>query len=167
MARIALIKMFTGLNLALAQLSGELKRAGHASRVIHFKEHHLVNVDEMVDGGWQWTECSGYVVAAGGRRKNLNCYRPIQDDEIYLLIRELQTFKADAVGISVVSGDIREAAFITAKIRKALDIPIIWGGHGPTLEPERCLEYADLVCIHEGEGVIVEIADRLDAGDSL
>ena len=36
MARIALIKIFTGLNLAPAQLSGELQRAGHSSRIIYF-----------------------------------------------------------------------------------------------------------------------------------
>lgn len=167
MARIALIKLFTGLNLAMAQLSGELRRAGHDSRIIHFKEHHLVNVSDIDQEDWCWTEHSGYVIAAGGTRKNLNCYRPFEATEFDLLVQELAQFGAQAIGISVVSGDIREAAYITAHIRQHLSVPIVWGGHGPTLEPERCIQYADLLCIHEGEGVIVELADRLDRSESL
>ncbi|HEY9036896.1 MAG TPA: radical SAM protein [Pseudomonadales bacterium] len=166
MARIAFIKLFTGLNLASAQLSGELKRAGHSSCIIHFKEHELVDVREMHQG-WEWTECSGYVVAAGGIRKNLNCYRPFQDSEFELLIKTLRDFKADAVAISVVSGNIREASRITRVIHEALPLPVIWGGHGPTLEPERCIKEADLLCIHEGEQVIVDFANKLDAGEGI
>lgn len=163
MARIAFIKLFTGLNLASAQLSGELKRAGHESCIIHFKEHELVDVREMHQG-WEWTECSGYVVAAGGIRKNLNCYRPFEDIEFELLIGAIKDFRADAVAISVVSGNIREASHITRIIKDALSLPVIWGGHGPTLEPERCIQEADIICIHEGEQVIVDFADKLDAG---
>ena len=39
MARVAIIKLFTGLNLAPAQLSGELVRAGHESKVVYFKDY--------------------------------------------------------------------------------------------------------------------------------
>ncbi len=53
---------------------------------------------------------------------------------------------------------------MTARIKRALDVPIIWGGAGPTLEPDWCLEHADMVCIGEGEELIVELANRLDAG---
>ena len=38
MARIALIKLFTGLELGVKQLSGELQGAGHDSLVIFFKD---------------------------------------------------------------------------------------------------------------------------------
>jgi len=38
MARVALIKLFTGLNLGVSQLSGELQRAGHDSRLIYLKD---------------------------------------------------------------------------------------------------------------------------------
>jgi hypothetical protein len=39
MARVAIVKLFTGLNLAPAQLSGDLLRAGHESEIIYFKEY--------------------------------------------------------------------------------------------------------------------------------
>src|SRR5262249_55562650 len=43
-------------------------------------------------------------------------------------------------------------------------VPVIWGGSGPTIEPDWALEHADLVCKGEGEELLVELADRLDAG---
>lgn len=121
-----------------------------------------MDVREMHDG-WDWTECSGYVVAAGGIRKNLNCYRPFQETEFLSLISALQEFRADAIAISVVSGNIREATLITRRIKEAMPLPVIWGGHGPTLEPDRCIKEADLICIHEGEQVIVDVAERIDS----
>lgn len=36
------------------------------------------------------------------------------------------------------------------------------GGTGPTIEPDRSIQHADLVCAGEGEGVMVDIANRLD-----
>src|SRR5438105_4959304 len=42
MARIALIKLFTGLNLGVSQLSGELQRAGHDTIIVYFKDYLMV-----------------------------------------------------------------------------------------------------------------------------
>lgn len=44
--------------------------------------------------------------------------------------------------------------------------PIIWGGIQPTVEPEECLEYADIVCLGEGEDALVELLDHMSKGDS-
>ena len=38
MARIAIVKLFNGLNLAPAQLAGQLLAAGHEVKVLYFKE---------------------------------------------------------------------------------------------------------------------------------
>ncbi|MEZ5493519.1 MAG: radical SAM protein [Pseudomonadales bacterium] len=162
MARIALIKIFTGLNLAPAQLSGELLRAGHASRIIYFKDHHIVDFDKCSD--YEITDYPGVFTAADGIKKVWNCYKPFSDKEYRLLIEDLQEFQPDAIGFSVVSGIIREAGIVTKKLREHFSVPIIWGGPGPTLEPERCMDMADLVCINEGEQVIVDFANRLDVG---
>jgi radical SAM superfamily enzyme YgiQ (UPF0313 family) len=42
-------------------------------------------------------------------------------------------------------------------------VPIIWGGSAPTLEPERCIQYADMLCINEGEELIVVLAIAIDS----
>ncbi len=46
MARVALIKIFTGLNLGVSQLSGEFQRAGHDTRIIYFKDFLAVPVED-------------------------------------------------------------------------------------------------------------------------
>ena len=58
MARVALIKLFTGLNLGVSQLSGELQRAGHDTRIIYFKDFLVVPVEEprsylVTDYAWR------------------------------------------------------------------------------------------------------------------
>ena len=161
MARIALIKLFTGLNLAPAQLSGELLRAGHQSRIIYFKDHHIVDYDKYTE--YEVTDYPGVFIAADGSKKVWNCYKPFSEKEYRLLIEDLQEFKPDAIGFSIISGILHEAEVVTAKLKEHFSVPIIWGGPGPTLEPERCINFADIVCINEGEEVIVELANKLDA----
>ena len=45
---------------------------------------------------------------------------------------------------------------------KGLNVPVMIGGIHATLNPEICLQYADIVCVGEGEGAIVELADRME-----
>ena len=165
MARIALIKLFTGLNLAPAQLSAELQRAGHDSRIIYFKDHKIVPFEEK--DNYAVTDYPGVLLAADGSKKVWNCYNPFNEKENKLLIQYLKDFNPDAIGLSVLSGTIRESSYITNLLKQHFDVPFIWGGPGPTLEPDRCIQLTDMICINEGEGVIVELANRLDSGDEL
>src|SRR6478735_2676543 len=160
MARIALIKLFTGLNLAPAQLSGELQRAGHDSFIIYFKDHHIVNYDKIDE--YEVTDYPGIFIDANATKKVWNCYKPFSDREYRLLVDALQEFKPDAIGFSVISGIINEAGIVTKKLKEHFSVPFIWGGPGPTLEPERCIQLTDLVCVNEGEEVIVELANKID-----
>lgn len=160
MAKIALIKLFTGLNLAPAQLSGELQRAGHDSRIIYFKDHKIVPLEDK--DKYSVTDYPGILVAGDGSKKVWNCYTPFNDKENKLLIDYLQGYQPDAIALSVLAGTIREASYITNLLKQHFDVPFIWGGPGPTLEPDRCIQLTDLICINEGEEVIVELANRLD-----
>jgi radical SAM superfamily enzyme YgiQ (UPF0313 family) len=163
MARVALIKLFTGLNLAPAQLSGELQQAGHDSRVIYFKDHKIVPFEEKDD--YAITDFPGVFIASDSTKKVWNCYTPFNDKENQHLIDYLKEFKPDVIGLSVISGVIREASYVTNLLKQTFDVPFIWGGPGPTLEPDRCIELTDIICINEGEEVIVELANRVDAGE--
>ena len=49
MAKIAIVKLFNGLNLAPAQLAGQLREAGHEVKVIYFKETVALPTDEIGD----------------------------------------------------------------------------------------------------------------------
>ena len=164
MARVAIIKLFTGLNLAPAQLSGELIRAGHDSRVYYFRDYEDHTLEDSVN--YEVADFSGLLFSVDGREVIWNCYTPFTDFEFDLLFKALEDFRPDAIGFSLYSGIIDESALVTEKIRERFNVPIIWGGPAPTLEPESCIPHADLICINEGEEVIVELANRIDSGDS-
>jgi anaerobic magnesium-protoporphyrin IX monomethyl ester cyclase len=44
---------------------------------------------------------------------------------------------------------------------------VIWGGYDPTVNTSDCVEHCDYACIGEGDVTMLEIARRLDAGESL
>lgn len=168
MANIAVIKLFTGLNLAPAQLSGELKRAGHGSRVVYFKDYVTRFASDLE--GVKLTELAGtlrLITHHGEQPLIYNCYEPISESEYQLLFDELREFGAQAVGFCVNTSIINESAEVSKRVQEELGLPILWGGPGPTLEPERCMPYADLLCIGEGEEVIVEAAERLERNEPL
>lgn len=165
MARVAFIKLFTGLNLGVSQLAGELQRAGHDSLIIYFKDFLAVPVEEAHH--YLVSDYPGINVSARGREFLWNAYRPITEREYGLLIDTLRDFGPDLIGFSLTALPMKIAAQVTAQLKEHFDCPIIWGGAGPTLEPDWCLQHADLVCINEGEEVIVELARRIDAGESL
>lgn len=71
---------------------------------------------------------------------------------------------ADLIGISLYSCHFPSMANLTRKIREQLDIPVVWGGKHPSAKPEEALQYADMVCVGEGETAIVEILNRMSEG---
>jgi hypothetical protein len=164
-ARIALVKLFTGLNLGVSQLSGELQRAGHDSLIVYFKDFLVVPIEEA--SRYLVSDYPGVAVSARAKEYVWNCYKPFSEREYELLIDTLREFNPDLIGFSLTSLPIKPAMEVTARLKQHFDVPIIWGGTGPTLEPERCIQCADMVCINEGEELIVELAERLDAGADL
>jgi hypothetical protein len=73
MARVAFVKLFTGLNLAVSQLSGELQRAGHDSVIVYFKDFLAVPVEEA--DRHIVSDYSGLAVSARGNEFLCNAYR--------------------------------------------------------------------------------------------
>jgi radical SAM superfamily enzyme YgiQ (UPF0313 family) len=162
MARVALIKLFTGLNLGVSQLAGELQRAGHDSIIVYFKDFLFVPKNEARH--YRITDYALTIIDARGAEYLANCYTPFSEAEYGHLIAVVERFRPDLIGFSLTSLPMKEAAEVTARLRQHFDVPVIWGGPGPTIEPEAALEHADLACVGEGEEVIVALADRLDRG---
>ena len=165
MARVALMKLFTGLNLGVSQLAGELQRAGHESRIIYFKDFLAVPVEDA--DRYIVSDYPGVLVGARGREMVWNVYKPFSEPEYRLLIDALREFRVDLIGLSLSSLTIKPAVEVTARLKEALGVPVVWGGSGPTLEPDMCIKDTDLVCVGEGEQVIVDLAQRIDAGEPL
>ena len=72
----------------------------------------------------------------------------------------------DLVGMTVMTPYVEGAAQITDHLRKGYDGPILWGGIHPTIRPEESLEWADWVCVGEGEGALLDVVARLQEGGS-
>lgn len=68
---------------------------------------------------------------------------------------------SDLIGVSLMSNYYPHATSLTKTLKNSLNIPIIWGGVHPTFCPEQSLEYADMVCVGEGEKAIIELVKRI------
>lgn len=68
----------------------------------------------------------------------------------------------DLIGFSLFSMHFDRCRQVTQKLKQKLDIPVIWGGIHPTIRTEDCLEYADIVCVGEGEEAVLELLQRLE-----
>jgi len=75
--------------------------------------------------------------------------------------------RSQLVGLSLMSNYFDQACQITQELSQRVDVPVIWGGIHATVKPEECLEHADMVCIGEGEEALLELADRMDAGQDV
>ena len=72
------------------------------------------------------------------------------------------------IGFSVMSTEFNLARDLSIYLKEECpSVPIIWGGIHPTISPETCLQYADYVCMGEGEGTAVELAGALVEGKAI
>lgn len=66
------------------------------------------------------------------------------------------------VGISFMSNYLARAMQISQAIKNNLDVPIILGGIHPTVRPDECLRFSDMVCIGEGEETLLELIEKIE-----
>ena len=56
------------------------------------------------------------------------------------------------------------AVILTQKLKSCRpETPVLWGGIHPTIAPETCFDYADFVCVGEGERFIIDFANEMAA----
>jgi len=91
-----------------------------------------------------------------------------RDWEDYLKA-ELEKFKPDAIGISVVSLYFDHARRVAREIKEYADIPIIAGGYQPIMEPEVTIEAEefDAICTGDGEYALDEYLTALKKKGNL
>jgi len=68
------------------------------------------------------------------------------------------------VGISLMSRLFHTAAGLSREIRRQCkdNVPIIWGGIHPTIDPESCRDHADYLCVGDGENALIEFLGKFD-----
>ena len=96
---------------------------------------------------------------------NLSAIEPYDKrtmDDLADLCRE-----ANLIGFSLMSLDLKVTDFTASALKKRLPSKtIIYGGMHTILCPETCLNWADIVCVSEGENAIVELTNVIEnSGD--
>lgn len=84
-----------------------------------------------------------------------------KEEELRQIIKLIKREKPDLIGISLMTHFFHRAVGLTKALKNKMDIPIIWGGVHPSIAPEECLKYADIVCIGEGEEAYLELAKKI------
>jgi anaerobic magnesium-protoporphyrin IX monomethyl ester cyclase len=89
----------------------------------------------------------------------------VDRDFVSTAVRSLETGRIDAVGVSVMGGpQLRSAILVSRAIRARFPlVPIIWGGHFPTICAESSLNapYVDFAIRAQGEQTLIELLDML------
>jgi len=73
--------------------------------------------------------------------------------------------QADLIGISFFTNYLDRALQLTHQLRTATGLPIIWGGIHASTKPREALQYADMVCIGEGEFPLLALLDKMAGGE--
>jgi radical SAM superfamily enzyme YgiQ (UPF0313 family) len=73
----------------------------------------------------------------------------------------IEEYDPDLIGIGLMSIEFYPAKNLTRLLRDRFDKPIIWGGVHAIIRWKECLEFADYVCIGEGESAIVSLLEHL------
>jgi len=89
------------------------------------------------------------------------------EENVELLVSFLKDLRPDIVGISLTSVTFEPARHITSRIKKDVGSFIVWGGVHALLCPEECIEWADAVCVGEGEHAVWELIQQWSESGSI
>jgi anaerobic magnesium-protoporphyrin IX monomethyl ester cyclase len=92
----------------------------------------------------------------------------VDRDFITTVLRTVESTAADAIGVSVMGGpQLRSAIALSRAVRDRFPrVPIIWGGHFPTLCADACvaMPYVDYAVRGQGEETLSELLEALFEG---
>lgn len=86
------------------------------------------------------------------------CPAPASQSSMEAIIHFLERSRVLFVGMTLVTDDYYRAVLLTLEIKRRLGVPVLWGGAHPSIMPDECLRYADMVCRGEGEEAVLELA---------
>jgi radical SAM superfamily enzyme YgiQ (UPF0313 family) len=72
---------------------------------------------------------------------------------------------SDMVGITLMTHYFDSAKQINKAVQDRLGIPTIWGGFHPSVRPDECIHHADYVAVGDAEDLILQLVDKLEAGE--
>lgn len=164
MAHIALISLYDTVALGIRYLSAYLKQQGHQVTVIYLKQYEVLMKADFPDE----PVLDEVNVGLCSRGEIAYCYpRRISDPEWKLLIDLIRERKCDLVGLSLTTKFINTAIALTRRVQQELGLKVIWGGVEPTVNPEYDIQFADFICVGEGEEALAELLQALDKKEDV
>ena len=162
MATIAFISICDRNAHGLRMMSADLQRHGHECHIVFLKRYGRSPLSDAEPDDFPWIGLD-----TRGREFRYAHGSPITDRELELLREVLQRIRPAAIGLSVTTPLRKRNTRVTHFIKTFTNVPVIWGGYDPTVNTADCLEHCDYACIGEGDRAILEIARRVDAGETL
>ena len=95
------------------------------------------------------------------------CQGMLNHQTVRNIIENFKENEVCLVGISLVTDDYHSAVFFTEEIKKRCDVPVIWGGAHVNVMPEESLNYADMICMGEGEEALLELVRNMSSHDKI
>jgi len=134
--------------------------AGHKVSFIHFKRFRMRAIPRQDKEHLEWAVAqSPYQVReVTSRGERFHPYpTPASDKEFRLFAELIEKLKPDVVGITFATHALRWAVKLTDVVHETRPgVPVVWGGVHAIIDPETCIEHADVVCPGEGEEAFVE-----------
>ncbi len=150
---VVLITLYDGqMNISMRYLYGALTGAGVLTKVIRFG--HTVPYEHSLDYSLFQTMKVKFPLARP----------PVDEADVETLLRTVKELGPCWIGFNVIAPHNHVAARLTQRLREVVDCPIAWGGYMAINEPEWCLQHADVVCVGEGERVVVELTEAIRNG---
>lgn len=152
MQRIALISPYDEICHPLRYASSLLRARGHETHMVLLKGVQYMSPqlappeNEREEGGYY-----GFV----------SWITPL---ELTLLTDAVKKADPRFVAINVAPAHFGLAAHITRALRDETRVPVVWCGAAPTLNPEGCIQHADMLCLGECEHTLADLADAFEKG---
>jgi len=111
---------------------------------------------------------SGALKAAGHKTSLLRFDTLVEKDELFRILDESE--KPGMLAFSAMTNQFDYCARLATWAKeKWPDVPILFGGHHPTLAPDEVIGVpaVDMICLGEGEEAFVELVDRMARGDDF
>jgi hypothetical protein len=135
-ARVGILSTWDVENNATRVLAAVLRQGGHHCTEIYFKDWISNHLDPATSADLE-------ALAEVIRRQGLNI--------LCISIRA--------------SSYAQQSVIITEYVQRELEIPVLWGGMHPTMEPEGSIGVADMVLNGEGEPALLDLVNKISTGD--
>jgi radical SAM superfamily enzyme YgiQ (UPF0313 family) len=164
MANVVLISLHHYFNrepLGIRCLSSILKQANHKVSIVSVKKYCAKPKRKN-----SYNNCHE-IINQVGEEIILPYPSKITNREKDLLLELLYKLNPNFIGFSLSTVELWNAISLTNLIKRKFTVPIVWGGIEPTIEPDKCIKIADIICIGEGDGAIIDLANAIDRDEDF